>query len=107
MCVFIAFPPVAQQLAHAFMRGGAPGYTERLTGAIALVLMLLPVPIGLLSENLLGLLKGSGRPIADVGSLAGQLVGEVVFALRSVAVVMLLDCSDTVLELAAKLESPG
>ena len=84
VCAFIAFPPIAHQLARAFMRGGHPGHTERLTAAIALVLLLLPVPCALLGEDLMGTFKSSGRLRADVGTLVGQLLGEVVFGLAAV-----------------------
>ena len=84
VCLFIAFPPAAQLLARAFMRGPRPGHTDRLTASLALVLLLIPVPFQLLSDDLMGIVKNSGRPIADVGSLVGQLLGEVVFALSAV-----------------------
>jgi membrane protease YdiL (CAAX protease family) len=84
VCVAAGFPPFAQLLARAFMRGPNPGHTDRLTAALALVLLLVPVPFQLLSDDLMGIVKGSGRPIADVGSLVAQLLGEVVFALSAV-----------------------
>lgn len=84
VCVFIGFPPIAQQLARAFMRGGTPGHTDRLTASMALVILLLPVPMALLGEEVMGLLQGNGHPLASIGELAGQLVGEVVFALSAV-----------------------
>src|SRR5205823_9986149 len=60
------------------------GHTDRLTASVALALLLVPVPFQLLSEELMALVKASGRPLADVGSLVAQLLGEVVFALSAV-----------------------
>jgi membrane protease YdiL (CAAX protease family) len=80
----VAIPSMAHALARAFTRGPNPGHTERLTATLALVLLLIPVPFQLLSDDLMGIVKGSGRPLADVGSLVAQLFGEVVFALSAV-----------------------
>ncbi|HEY6194819.1 MAG TPA: CPBP family intramembrane glutamic endopeptidase [Candidatus Eisenbacteria bacterium] len=84
VCVLSAFPPFARALARTFVSGSRPGHTDRLTASVALVLLLVPVPFQLLSEELMGIAKGSGRPLADVGSLVTQLLGEVVFALSAV-----------------------
>jgi|SRR5580765_7812184 len=84
VCASVAVPSLAQRLARAFIRGPSPGHTDRLTASIALVLLLIPVPFQLLSDDLLGIVKGSGQPLADVGSLVAQLIGEVVFALSAV-----------------------
>ena len=84
VCLFIAFPPTAQLLARAFIRGQRPGHTDRLSAALALSLLLIPVPFQLLSDDLMSMVKNSGRPMADVGSLVGQLFGEIVFALAAV-----------------------
>ena len=84
VCLFIAFPPAAQSLARAFMRGPRPGHTDQLTASLALVLLLIPVPFQLLSDDLMSIVKNSGRPMVDVGSLVGQLLGEIVFALAAV-----------------------
>jgi membrane protease YdiL (CAAX protease family) len=67
-----------------FIPGPNPGYTDRLTASVALVLLLIPVPFQLMSDDLMGIVKGSGQPLADVGSLVAQLLGEVVFALSAV-----------------------
>jgi membrane protease YdiL (CAAX protease family) len=84
VCASVAVPTLSQQLARAFIRGPNPGHTDRLTASIALVLLLIPVPFQLLSDDLMGIIKGSGQPLADVGSLVAQLIGEVVFALSAV-----------------------
>jgi membrane protease YdiL (CAAX protease family) len=75
---------VARQLARAFVRGANPGHTDRLTASLALVLLLIPVPFELLSDDLMSIVKGNGSPLADVGTLVAQLIGEVVFALSAV-----------------------
>ncbi len=82
--LLLAFRPVAQLVANAFMRGTPPAFTTRLTASIALVLLLLPVPMRLLSDQLMSELKNSGRPLADIGGLVAQLACEVVFALAAV-----------------------
>jgi membrane protease YdiL (CAAX protease family) len=84
VCAAVAVPSLAQRLARAFVRVPSPGHTDRLTAAIALVLLLIPVPFQLLSDDLMGIVKGNGQPLADVGSLVAQLIGEVVFALSAV-----------------------
>jgi membrane protease YdiL (CAAX protease family) len=83
-CVLIAIPQVSRQLARGFMRDSRAGYTDRLTASLALVLLLIPVPSQLMIEELMDMVKGAGRPLADVGALVGQLIGEVVFALAAV-----------------------
>jgi membrane protease YdiL (CAAX protease family) len=84
VCAFAALPSVARQLARAFVRGANPGHTDRLTASLALVLLLIPVPFELLSDDLMSIVKGNGSPLADVGTLVAQLIGEVVFALSAV-----------------------
>ena len=84
VCVLLAFPPIALAVARAFMPGPHIGHTARLTASLAVVLLLVPVPFQLLIDDLMGVVKDSGRPVADVGSLVGQLIGEVVFALAAV-----------------------
>jgi hypothetical protein len=84
VCASVAIPSLSQQLARAFIPGPSHGHTDRLTASLALVLLLIPVPFQLLSGDLLGIIEGSGQPLADVGSLVAQLLGEVVFALSAV-----------------------
>jgi membrane protease YdiL (CAAX protease family) len=84
VCVLAAFPPIQQQLALVFTRGAHPGHTARLTAALALVVLLLPYPMQLLLPQLTESLSNTGKPLADVGGLVGQLVGEVLFALAAI-----------------------
>ncbi|MCE9628300.1 MAG: CPBP family intramembrane metalloprotease, partial [Candidatus Eisenbacteria bacterium] len=84
VCVLAAFPPIQQQLALVFTRGAHPGHTARLTAALALVVLLLPYPMQLLLPQITESLANTGKPLADVGGLVGQLVGEVLFALAAI-----------------------
>jgi membrane protease YdiL (CAAX protease family) len=84
VCLLMAFPPITQLVANAFMRREPPGFTTRLTASIAVVVLLLPVPARLLMDSFMGYLRESGKPLAEPGALVGQLVGEVLFALAAV-----------------------
>jgi membrane protease YdiL (CAAX protease family) len=84
VCLLNAIPAVNHMLARTFVRGGWIGHTARLTASIALVLLLLPVPFQLLLDDLMSAARSSGKPLAEVGGLVGQLVGEVAFALAAV-----------------------
>ncbi len=84
VCLLMGFPPITQLVASAFMRREPPGFTTRLTASIAVVLLLLPVPARLLMVDFMGYLRESGKPLAEPGALAGQLIGEVLFAAAAV-----------------------
>lgn len=84
VCLFAAFPPIQQQLALVFTRDPHPGHTARLTAALALVILLLPFPAQLLLRQLTERLSQTGKPLADIGGLVSQLIGEVLFALAAV-----------------------
>ena len=87
VCLVNAFPPLNQVMARTFMRSSDPGrvgHTARLTASLALVVLLLPVPFQLMIGELMKAATASGQPLADIGGLVGQLVGEIVFALAAV-----------------------
>ena len=84
VCLLAALPPIQRQLALVFTRGPYPGHTARLTSALALVILLLPVPAQLLLPRVTKLLSQTGKPLVDIGGLVGQLIGEVLFALAAV-----------------------
>lgn len=84
VCVLTAFPPIQQQLALVFTRGAHPGHTARLTASLALVVLLLPYPMQLLLPQITETLASTGKPLADVSGLVGQLLGEVLFALAAI-----------------------
>ena len=84
VCLLNAIPAFNRLLARTFVRGGWIGHTARLTASIALVLLLLPVPFQLLLDDIMSAARASGKPLAEVGGLVGQLVGEVAFALAAV-----------------------
>ncbi len=84
VCLVNAFPVMNQILARTFMPGPAPGHTARLTASVALVILLLPVPFQWLFDPIMKAAMSTGQPLAEVGVLVGQLVGEVLFALAAV-----------------------
>ena len=53
LCLLAMLPPIQQQLARTFMPGPFPGHTARLTASLTLVLLLLPVPAGLIMTDLI------------------------------------------------------
>ena len=84
LCLLAMLPPIQQQLARTFMPGPFPGHTARLTASLALVLLLLPVPAGLIMTDLMSVVQRGGAPLVDIPTLVGQLAGEIVFALAAV-----------------------
>lgn len=83
-CLLAAFPPIQRQIALVFTRSRHAGHTDRLTASIALVVLLLPYPMQLMLPQITEALATSGKPLADVGGLVGQLIGEVLFALAAI-----------------------
>ena len=83
-CLAMGVPAMARLVASAFLARSPATYTARLTASIALALLLLPVPMRLLIDQLLEFASGSGRPLVDVGALVTQLAGEVLLALGAV-----------------------
>lgn len=84
ICLMLALPPVTRAVAGVFMRGSPPTHTVRLTAALSVVVLLLPVPVRLLFDEFLRVLTTQTQPLADVGGLVAQLAGEVLFAAAAV-----------------------
>jgi membrane protease YdiL (CAAX protease family) len=84
VCAALAVPAASRQITRAFVPEQSPGYTARLAGAIAVAVLLLPVPFQLLSAELGDLLQPQGKSLVSAGTLAGQLAGEVVLAFAAI-----------------------
>ena len=80
----LVFPPVAQAWASLLVRPPARTYTARLTSTMALMVMLLPVPMRLLSEQWISAIESSAKAVLTASGLLGQLAGEVALALGAV-----------------------
>lgn len=83
-CMAMTIPALARPITNAILPHAPWSHTARLSAAIALALLLLPVPARLLIDDLMDQLSGSGRPLVDVRSLITQLVGEVALAAAAV-----------------------
>jgi len=84
VCAALAVPPVSRLAARAFFGSTGGSHTGRLAGALAVAVLLLPLPIRLVFDALLPMLRSGGRPLVDVGTLVGQLAGEIAIALAAV-----------------------
>src|SRR5262249_60662425 len=76
-------PPMARLIPAALLPNSPFSYTGRLTASIGLALLLLPVPVRLVIDDLMGAFTQTGTSIVDIGSLVGQLGGWVVLALAA------------------------
>ena len=83
-CLAMAIPALARPITSAILPRSPWSQTARLAAAIALALLLLPVPVRLLIDDMMDLFSGTGRPLVDVGSLVAQLVGEAALAAAAV-----------------------
>jgi hypothetical protein len=83
-CMAMAIPALARPITRAILPRAAWSHTARLSAAIALALLLLPVPIRLLIDDMMDMFTSTGRPLVDVGSLVAQLVGEAALAAAAV-----------------------
>jgi len=84
VCAALAIPPVSRLVAHAFFGPHVGSHTGRLAAALAVGVLLLPLPLRLVFDALLPMLRSSGRPLVEVGTLVGQLAGEIAIALAAV-----------------------
>ena len=83
-CLAMTLPALARPITRAVLPRAPWSHTARLSASIALALLLLPVPIRLLIDDMMDLFTSTGRPLVDVGSLVSQLVGEVALAVAAV-----------------------
>jgi hypothetical protein len=83
-CFSLAYAPVADRAARLLVPFAPPSHVARATVALAVPILLFPVPARLLFDELSGLLGPSDQPLVDVGGLLTQLVGELAIALAVV-----------------------
>ena len=83
-CLAMTVPVLARLISAALLPNTPYSQTARLTASIGLALLLLPVPVRLLIDDLMSAFTGTGTAIVDIGGLIGQLAGEVVLALAAV-----------------------
>ena len=84
LCLALAIPTVTRAVARVLLRGSPATHTVRLTTSLSVLVLLLPVPVRLLFDEFLNVLTTQSRPLADVGGLVAQLIGEVLFAAAAV-----------------------
>src|SRR5215471_13873883 len=83
-CLAMMLPALARPIARAVLPHATWSHTARLSASIALALLLLPVPIRLLINDMMDMFTGTGKSLVDVGALIAQLVGEVALAAAAV-----------------------
>ena len=83
-CLAMTIPALARPITRAVLPNAPWSHTARLSAAIALALLLLPVPVRLLIGDMMDVLTTTGKPLVDVGALVAQLVGEVALAAAAV-----------------------
>jgi hypothetical protein len=81
-CMAMTIPALARPITQSLLPYATWSYTARLSASIALALLLLPVPMRLVIDEMIDLL--SGQPLVDVGGLVSGLVGEVAFAAAAI-----------------------
>ena len=83
-CMAMTIPALARPITSTLLPRASWSHTARVSAGIALALLLLPVPIRLLIDDMMDLFRTTGRPLVDVGSLVSQLAGEVALAAAAV-----------------------
>ena len=83
-CMAMAIPALARPITTALLPHASWSHTARLSATIALALLLFPVPVRLVIDDMIDFITSTGRPIVDVGSLVSQLAGEVALAVAAV-----------------------
>ena len=83
-CLAMTIPALARPITSAVLPRATWSHTARLAASIALALLLLPVPVRLLINDVMELFTTTGKPLVDMGALVAQLVGEVALAAAAV-----------------------
>ena len=83
-CLAMTIPALARPITRAVLPNAPWSHTARLSASIALALLLLPVPVRLLINDMLDMVQGTGKPLVDAGALVAQLVGEIALAAAAV-----------------------
>ena len=83
-CMAMAIPALAQPITRSLLPRAGWSHTARMAATVALAILLLPVPIRLVIDDMMDMFTTSGRPLLEAGSLVSQLVGEVALAVAAV-----------------------
>ena len=83
-CMAMTIPALARPITRSLLPYASWSHTARLTASIALALLLLPVPVRLVIDEMIDVFTSTGRPLVDVGTLVSQLVGEAALAVAAV-----------------------
>jgi hypothetical protein len=94
-CLALALPPVSRFASRLITRSSAGSHVARLTAALAVFVLLLPVPLRLLINDLTELFPEGGEPLVDAGGLVTQLIGELAIALAAVGLWLSRDARAT------------
>lgn len=94
-CFALALPPVSRLAARLFVRPPSDSHVARLTAVLAAAVLLLPVPVRLLFDELSQVLPGGDQPLVEVGGLVAQLAGELAIALAAVGLWVARDARAT------------
>lgn len=84
LCLGLVFPPISQWFASRFVRPPAHTYTARLTATIAVIVLLLPVPMRLVIDDMMDTIVNADRALITMPGLIGQLAGELALAFAGV-----------------------
>jgi len=83
-CLAMTIPALARPITRTLLPNAPWSHTARLSASIALALLLLPVPVRLVINDMMDVFTGTGKPLVDEGALVAQLVGEVALAAAAV-----------------------
>jgi hypothetical protein len=83
-CLAMTLPALARPITRTLLPNAPWSHTARLSASIALALLLLPVPVRLVINDMMDAFTGTGKPLVDEGALVAQLVGEVALAAAAV-----------------------
>lgn len=94
-CLALALPPVSRLAARILTPYAPASHVARLTATLALFVLLLPVPVRLLVNDLGGLFPEGDQPLVESGGLVIQLIGELAIALAAVGLWLSRDARAT------------
>jgi hypothetical protein len=83
-CLVLALPRAADLAARVLLPFAPRSHVARITAALGTIVLLLPVPVWAVFDELGGWLGESGKPLLEVGGLLSQLAGELAIALGAV-----------------------
>jgi len=83
-CMAMTIPALARPITRSLLPYASWSHTARLSASIALAVLLLPVPVRLMIDEMIDYFTSTGRPLVDVGALVSGLVGETALAVAAV-----------------------